>query len=100
MEVDVFMELKGSKTEANLLSAFAGESQARNKYTFYASAARKEGFEQIAQINTLTLQAKQKKTDTFKSLIFLRKLQTMKRNMQSCGSSTCTTVMSLIPKKI
>lgn len=50
MEVDVFMELKGSKTETNLLSAFAGESQARNKYTFYASAARKEGFEQIAQI--------------------------------------------------
>ena len=37
------MELKGSKTEQNLLSAFAGESQARNKYTYYASKARKEG---------------------------------------------------------
>ena len=42
------MELKGSKTEANLWEAFAGESQARNKYTYYASQARKDGFEQIA----------------------------------------------------
>ncbi|MPM18003.1 Rubrerythrin [bioreactor metagenome] len=44
------MELKGSKTEANLLKAFAGESQARNKYTYFASQARKEGYEQIASI--------------------------------------------------
>ncbi len=44
------MELKGSKTEKNLMTAFAGESQARNKYTFYASKAKKEGFEQIAAI--------------------------------------------------
>ena len=44
------MELKGSKTEANLMAAFAGESQARNKYTYYASKAKKEGYEQIAEI--------------------------------------------------
>ncbi len=44
------MELKGSKTEQNLMTAFAGESQARNKYTYFASKARKEGFEQIAKI--------------------------------------------------
>ena len=44
------MELKGSKTAANLAAAFAGESQARNKYTYFASAARKEGYEQIAAI--------------------------------------------------
>ncbi len=44
------MELKGSKTEANLWKAFAGESQARNKYTYYASKARKDGLEQIAAI--------------------------------------------------
>jgi len=44
------MDLKGSKTEANLQTAFAGESQARNKYTYYASKARKEGYEQIAKI--------------------------------------------------
>ena len=44
------MELKGSKTERNLREAFAGESQARNKYTYFASVAKKEGFEQIASI--------------------------------------------------
>jgi len=44
------MELKGSKTEKNLLGAFAGESQARNRYTYFASKARKEGYEQIAAI--------------------------------------------------
>lgn len=44
------MELKGSKTEANLMAAFAGESQARNKYTYYASKAKKEGYEQIVEI--------------------------------------------------
>ncbi|MBO7722800.1 MAG: rubrerythrin family protein [Thermoguttaceae bacterium] len=43
-------ELKGSKTEANLQAAFAGESQARNKYTYYASKAKKEGFVQIAAL--------------------------------------------------
>lgn len=44
------MEFKGSQTEKNLLAAFAGESQARNRYTFFASAARKEGYEQISAI--------------------------------------------------
>lgn len=44
------MELKGSKTEANLWAAFAGESQARNKYTYFASKAKKDGFVQIANI--------------------------------------------------
>ena len=44
------MELKGSKTEKNLWTAFAGESQARNKYTYFASVAKKEGYEQIAAI--------------------------------------------------
>ena len=44
------MELKGSKTEKNLWAAFAGESQARNKYTYFASVAKKQGFEQIAAL--------------------------------------------------
>ena len=48
------MELKGSKTAANLAAAFAGESQARNKYTYYASKAKKDGYEQIAAIFTET----------------------------------------------
>lgn len=44
------MNLKGTKTEKNLMEAFAGESQARNKYTYYASKAKKEGYEQIASL--------------------------------------------------
>jgi rubrerythrin len=44
------MELKGSKTEKNLLTAFAGESQARNRYTYFSSQARKDGYRQIAEI--------------------------------------------------
>ena len=48
------MELKGSKTEKNLWEAFAGESQARNKYTYFASKAKKEGYEQISAIFTET----------------------------------------------
>ena len=44
------MELKGSQTEKNLMTAFAGESEARNKYTYFASQARKEGYLQIAAI--------------------------------------------------
>ena len=47
-------ELKGTKTEANLMAAFAGESQARNKYTYFASVAKKEGYEQIAELFTKT----------------------------------------------
>ncbi len=61
------MELKGSKTEANLWKAFAGESMARNKYTYFASKAKKEGFEQIAAI-------------------FEERPPAMRRSMPSCGS--------------
>jgi rubrerythrin len=50
MEVIGMASLKGTKTEANLMSAFAGESMARNKYTYYASKAKKEGYEQIANL--------------------------------------------------
>lgn len=48
------MELKGSKTEKNLMAAFSGESEARNKYSYFASKAKKEGYEQIAAIFTQT----------------------------------------------
>ena len=47
-------DLKGTKTEANLMAAFAGESQARNKFTYYASKAKKDGYEQIAELFTET----------------------------------------------
>ena len=63
------MELKGSKTEANLMEAFAGESQARNKYTYYASQAKKDGYVQI----------------------------TMKKNTQKSGLNYYTAVQSEIP---
>lgn len=52
--MDVIKNLKGTKTEQNLIEAFKGESQARNKYTYYASKARKDGYEQIANIFTET----------------------------------------------
>ena len=60
-------DLKGTKTLENLMIAFAGESQARNKYTFYASKAKKEGYVQIPR--------------------FLKKQPPTRRNMQNYGSS-------------
>lgn len=57
--------LKGTKTEQNLLKAFAGESQARNRYTFFASAAKKEGFEQIAAVFTETAEQEKEHAKKF-----------------------------------
>ena len=57
--------IKGTKTEKNLLKAFAGESQARNRYTYFASAARKEGFEQIANIFTETAENEKEHAKVF-----------------------------------
>ncbi len=63
------MELKGSKTEKNLLAAFAGESQARNRYTYFASAARKEGYEQISFIFLETAENEKEHAKLFFSLL-------------------------------
>ena len=60
------MELKGSKTEQNLIAAFAGESQARNKYTYFASAAKKEGMSRSPRSS--------------------RRLLIMKKSTRKCGS--------------
>ncbi|MDD2252680.1 MAG: rubrerythrin family protein [Dehalococcoidales bacterium] len=57
--------IKGTQTEKNLLGAFAGESQARNRYTFFASQARKEGYEQIASIFTETAQNEKEHAEVF-----------------------------------
>ena len=57
--------IKGTKTERNLLAAFAGESQARNRYTYFASAARKEGFEQIANIFSETAENEKEHAKVF-----------------------------------
>ena len=67
-------ELRGTKTEKNLMEAFAGESQARNKYTYFASKAKKEGYEQIAE--------------------YSKKQLTMKKNMQNYGSNYYTMEIS------
>jgi rubrerythrin len=64
------MDLKGSQTEKNLMSAFAGESQARSRYTFFASQARKEGYEQIAAIFEET--ANQEKEHAKREFSFLQ----------------------------
>ena len=66
------MELKGSRTEQNLATAFAGESQARNKYTYFASVAKKEGYEQIAGVFLET--AEQEKEHAERFFKFLEKI--------------------------
>ena len=68
------MDLKGSKTEKNLMEAFAGESQARNKYTYYAAKAKKDGYVQIKN--------------------YLKKQQITKKNMLKFGSN-CSMVVLL-----
>jgi rubrerythrin len=65
----IAMELKGSKTEKNLLAAFAGESQARTRYTFFASAAKKEGLEQIGAIFTETADNEKEHAQLFFKLL-------------------------------
>jgi rubrerythrin len=64
------MELKGTKTESNLLAAFAGESQARNKYTYFASKAKSEGYEQIASIFEETAQNEKEHAKMWLKLLF------------------------------
>ena len=63
------MELKGSRTEQNLMTAFAGESQARNKYTYYASKAKKDGYEQIAAIFEETANNEKEHEERYRKLI-------------------------------
>jgi rubrerythrin len=63
------MEFKGSQTEKNLLASFAGESQARNRYTFFASQARKEGYEQIAAIFQETADNEKEHAEIFFKLL-------------------------------
>lgn len=76
-------DLKGSKTEQNLMSAFAGESQARNKYTYFASVAKKEGYEQIAAIFLDT--AEQEKEHAKLHLKFLSGIQETMANLKAAA---------------
>ncbi len=78
------MELKGSKTEANLMAAFAGESQARNKYSYYASQAKKEGYEQISGIFLET--ADNEKEHAKKIFKFLNGIGNTEENLKAAAA--------------
>ena len=78
------MDLKGSKTEKNLMEAFAGESQARNKYTYFASVAKKEGYEQIASIFMET--AENEKEHAKIHLKYLNGIGDTKKNLEDAAN--------------
>ena len=67
------MNLKGTKTEQNLMTAFAGESQARNKYTYFASVAKKEGYEQISAIFLQTADNEKEHAKLFEGVAAIEK---------------------------
>ncbi len=77
------MELKGSKTEKNLEAAFAGESQARNKYTYFAAVAKEEGFEQIAGIFLET--AENEREHAKREFDFLKGIGDTKANLKAAA---------------
>ena len=80
------MELKGTKTEQNLLTAFAGESQARNKYTYFASKAKKDGYEQIAEIFTETAENEKEHAKIWFKLLNGGAVPSTEENLQSAAN--------------
>ncbi len=80
------MELKGSKTEKNLAEAFAGESQARNKYTYYASQAKKDGYVQISRIFEETANNEKEHAKIWFKLLHGGKLPSTLENLQDAAS--------------
>ena len=80
------MNLKGTKTEQNLMAAFAGESQARNKYTYYASVAKKEGYEQIAEIFLETAANEKEHAELWFKALHDGKVPTTEVNLQDAAS--------------
>ena len=79
------MNLKGTKTEKNLMEAFAGESQARNKYTYFASKAKKEGYEQIADIFEETAQNEKEHAKMWFKLLQGGEIKSTIENLQSAA---------------
>jgi rubrerythrin len=79
------MDLKGTKTEQNLWTAFAGESQARNKYTYYASKAKKEGYEQIAAIFQETADNEKEHAELWFKLLHGGKVPTTAENLKDAA---------------
>ena len=80
------MELKGSKTEKNLMDAFAGESQARNKYTYFASKAKKEGYDQIAAIFQETADNEKEHAKIWFKLLEGGDIKTTAENLESAAN--------------
>lgn len=78
------MKLKGSNTEKNLRAAFTGESMARNKYTYFAEAATKEGFEEIAEVFTET--ADNEKAHAKRALDFLKEVGSTRSNLKAAAA--------------
>ena len=78
-------ELKGTKTEANLMAAFAGESQARNKYTYFASKAKKEGYEQIAALFTETAENEKEHAKMWFKLLNGGEIDTTANNLKAAA---------------
>ncbi len=81
----LIMELKGSQTEKNLMTAFAGESQARNKYTYFASKAKKEGYEQISEIFTETANNEKEHAKIWFKLLNGGDVPSTKENLKSAA---------------
>lgn len=79
------MELKGTKTEANLRTAFSGESQARNKYTFFASKAKKEGYVQIAKIFEETANNEKEHAKIWFKLLYGADMKTTTENLEDAA---------------
>mgnify|MGYP001040555289 FL=1 len=80
------MDLKGSRTEQNLMAAFAGESQARNKYTYYASVAKKAGYEQIAEIFLETANNEKEHAELWFKALHGGKVPTTEINLQDAAN--------------
>ena len=80
------MEFKGSKTEANLWVAFAGESQARNKYTYYASQAKKDGYEQIAALFQETADNEKEHAKIWFKLLHGGEIPNTKENLEDAAA--------------
>ena len=78
------MNLKGTRTEANLMAAFAGESQARNKYTYYASKAKKDGYVQIANIFEETANNEKEHAKIWFKLLCGGEIPTTEKNLIDC----------------
>ena len=96
------MELKGSQTEKNLMEAFAGESQARNKYTYFASVAKKEGYEQISEIFQHTADNEKEHAKMWFKLInggIGTTIFLPQRKAKIMSGQICTTDLQKLPKK-